>query len=475
MDRIRALIIAIVFGFMSASAASAGWSVGASVGVDTGLFYNDLSSYGTWVEVADYGWVWSPRVAVSWRPYTVGHWVWTDDNGWLWVSDEDYGWAVYHYGRWDLDPSYGWIWVPGYEWGPAWVSWRSGGGYIGWAPLTPRIGFQVGVGFGFGAAHFDNYIDPSYYSFVPQRSFLEGNVSRVVVPVGRNATIVTDTRNVTDYSVSGNRVVNRGLTVAQVQQLSGRSVPRLSTREVSTIGAAHQLRVHGDSVPVFRPNIRRADSKTPPNGRTLSGETLGKNQRNPYEGQRTTQGKSIERSQARGRVNENARTGRADVQQKTEKQQRSVQAQTEKQQRSADRAQQQQLARDRQAREQSRQQLEKRQAFERKDLERVHQQEIKKPPREVPANQLDQRHAQEHQALADRQVQQRQQLEARASRPQSQQRAQNVPQHQQPEARASQPQPQQHAQAPQQTRTASAPRQPAAHEASPKPQSKPKG
>jgi hypothetical protein len=29
----------------------------------------------------------------------------------------------------------GWYWVPGNVWGPAWVSWASGGDYIGWCPL----------------------------------------------------------------------------------------------------------------------------------------------------------------------------------------------------------------------------------------------------------------------------------------------------------------------------------------------------
>jgi hypothetical protein len=33
---------------------------------------------------------------------------------------------------------YGWCWRPGRVWGPGWVSWRAGGGYVGWAPLPPR-------------------------------------------------------------------------------------------------------------------------------------------------------------------------------------------------------------------------------------------------------------------------------------------------------------------------------------------------
>src|SRR5690606_41074587 len=39
-----------------------------------------------------------------------------------------------------------WAWIPGYEWGPAWVDWRSGGGYYGWAPMSPGISVNVNVG-----------------------------------------------------------------------------------------------------------------------------------------------------------------------------------------------------------------------------------------------------------------------------------------------------------------------------------------
>jgi hypothetical protein len=65
------------------------------------------------------------------------------DVGWTWVSYEDFGWAAYHYGRWIRLEDYGWCWVPGYEWGPAWVSWRTGGDYIGWAPLPPAGGGEI--------------------------------------------------------------------------------------------------------------------------------------------------------------------------------------------------------------------------------------------------------------------------------------------------------------------------------------------
>src|SRR6266540_1834756 len=58
-------------------------------------FYNSLSPYGNWVEVADYGWCWQPTVSVinvGWRPYCDrGRWMWTD-CGWYWQSDYSWGW-----------------------------------------------------------------------------------------------------------------------------------------------------------------------------------------------------------------------------------------------------------------------------------------------------------------------------------------------------------------------------------------------
>src|SRR6266550_4873522 len=111
-----------------------------SAGIDihaTADFYQPLASHGAWVDVRPYGRCWHPaHVEVSWRPYSIGHWEWTD-CGWYWVSAEPWAWSAYHYGSWVYDSTYGWIWIPGTEWAPAWVTWREGGDYIGWAPCGP--------------------------------------------------------------------------------------------------------------------------------------------------------------------------------------------------------------------------------------------------------------------------------------------------------------------------------------------------
>jgi uncharacterized protein DUF6600/FecR-like protein len=115
----------------------------------------DLDSYGRWVDVPDYGQVWSPYVAAGWAPYRTGRWVWQPYWGWTWVSYEPWGWAPYHYGRWFLYDS-AWVWWPGpvythryYRpiWAPAYVSFFGFGhggfgfgfgfGSVGWLPIGP--------------------------------------------------------------------------------------------------------------------------------------------------------------------------------------------------------------------------------------------------------------------------------------------------------------------------------------------------
>ena len=96
-----------------------------------------------------------------------------DEDGWLWASDEEWGWATCHYGRWFFDDRYGWVWVPGRDWAPAWVAWRFGGGYVGWAPLPPQVRWNAGVGFRVGDVDFDAWITPRQYVFVPERHFVD--------------------------------------------------------------------------------------------------------------------------------------------------------------------------------------------------------------------------------------------------------------------------------------------------------------
>src|SRR5437588_4738638 len=140
---------------------SIGVAVGVHGAVGVDFFYSNLAPYGYWVDRPSYGWVWVPRhVRHGWRPYSYGRWVYTD-YGWTWVSTEPYGWATYHYGRWYDDLDYGWGWLPGTDWGPGWVDWREGDGYLGWAALPPSVGFSASVGLVFGGGGLS--VDPAAY------------------------------------------------------------------------------------------------------------------------------------------------------------------------------------------------------------------------------------------------------------------------------------------------------------------------
>jgi hypothetical protein len=112
-------------------------------------FQSALAPFGAWDYDTSYGNLWTPAASIvgaGFSPYaTCGHWM-LSEYGWTWASDWNWGWAPFHYGRW-ITRAGRWSWVPGTMWGPAWVSWRSGNGYVGWSPLPPR-GVRV---FGGGA------------------------------------------------------------------------------------------------------------------------------------------------------------------------------------------------------------------------------------------------------------------------------------------------------------------------------------
>ena len=100
-------------------------------------YAGEFERNGQWQYESTVGYVWIPRVELGWQPYSNGRWAWTP-YGYTWVPYERWGWAPSHYGRWGQSASFGWYWVPGRTWGPGWVSWAVGGGYVGWCPLGWR-------------------------------------------------------------------------------------------------------------------------------------------------------------------------------------------------------------------------------------------------------------------------------------------------------------------------------------------------
>ncbi len=176
-------------------------------------FYDELAPYGTWVEDPDYGDVWVPNVDEGFMPYsTSGHWVLTD-YGNTWVSDYPWGWATFHYGRWKFDDYYGWEWIPGRHWGPAWVNWRTGGGYYAWAPLGPGVSLNVSLGD-------DYYIPEDYWVCAPQAYICSPFIYNYYVPRERVVNVIHQTVIISNTYVNNNVTYISGPRPAEIREYS---------------------------------------------------------------------------------------------------------------------------------------------------------------------------------------------------------------------------------------------------------------
>ncbi len=229
--------------------------------VDVSYFYESLSPYGQWFQEPSYGWCWTPYdVSADWRPYSDGHWEYTD-YGWSWAGNESWGWAPYHYGRWFFDDSYGWVWVPGTEWAPAWVAWRTGDDFVGWAPLPPAAGWDASGGLSFANA---NAIPSHEWCFVPRRNVLDVNLRVQVTVVARNVTLFGRSHDATRFEVRDGRPANIGLDVAQVEGSIGRRVPRVKIVDVDRPARGGGQPAGSGAVGFFRPAVRPMPAEQAP-------------------------------------------------------------------------------------------------------------------------------------------------------------------------------------------------------------------
>ncbi len=232
---------------MNTSHAGTSFSFGISV-TSVSDFYEPLGAYGSWIEVRDYGRCWRPAyIGTDWQPYGEGHWVWTD-QGWYWESDEPWAWAAYHYGRWVWDPYYGWVWVPDTVWAPAWVCWREGGGYWGWAPMPPaRFCGRDGLVF------WENISwAPRAFIFVEFHSFCRPIHRHHHLPMDENRRLIHNTVNINNVTIIHNTVINNAPHIDTVRQRVGQDIPT---------GRVDDLWRHGSEQVVQRASLDRA---TPP-------------------------------------------------------------------------------------------------------------------------------------------------------------------------------------------------------------------
>ena len=225
-----------------------------SLNVSFQTFYDELSPYGQWIDYPQYGYVWRPDNRYSnFHPYqSDGHWAWSEQYGWLWVSDYEWGWAPFHYGRWVYDSYDGWLWVPDYEWGPAWVVWRGGGDYYGWAPMSPGISINLYYG--------NRYSVPSnYWCFAPRRYINSPRISNYYLDRGRNTTIINKTTIINNYG--GNRDYVMGPSRNEVERYTTSRIEPVRIRESQRAG---RTIARNNEISIYRPEIRRGSERGAP-------------------------------------------------------------------------------------------------------------------------------------------------------------------------------------------------------------------
>lgn len=226
-----------------------------SYDMDYGDFYDYLAPHGVWVYSRPHGYVWVPRhVSRGWRPYSDGRWLWTD-YGWTWIAREEWGWVPFHYGRWGWDRSLGWFWVPGTVWAPAWVTWRWGDIYIGWAPLPPEVEFVPGIGLR-GPYDFPD----RHWIFIEGRYFQHDDLYRYALPWERNPSALRFSVRKSELALRSRQIFNDGVDIDEVTRLTRTAVARHELEDAKSPG---ENGVSGRSVRLYRPALKKNESARP--------------------------------------------------------------------------------------------------------------------------------------------------------------------------------------------------------------------
>jgi hypothetical protein len=160
--------------------------------------------------------------------------------------------------------------VPGRDWGPAWVSWRTGGDYVGWAPLPPRRAGDIFVDFTpiNSQVDIDFDIGPATYNFIDVRYIGEPVLRERIFATDQNVTYITKTVNVTNITYTNSTVYNYGPDYNILSRYSSRPIQRLSLQRETTVDPATAarskslMRVQGDKLVVAAPQQFQKPAKT---------------------------------------------------------------------------------------------------------------------------------------------------------------------------------------------------------------------
>jgi len=146
--------------------------------------------------------------------------------------------------------------VPDTVWGPAWVTWRAGDIYAGWAPLPPEAEFVSGI----GIRSFDIDFPPHYWVFVNGRHFMDDRLDYYILPYERNYTIIDLTMIGAGIGVRGDRVFNEGIDVDRIRRFTHQEVTRYELRDPNRPGTS---RIEGGNVLIYKPSVSKSQLARP--------------------------------------------------------------------------------------------------------------------------------------------------------------------------------------------------------------------
>lgn len=160
--------------------------------------------------------------------------------------------------------------MPDTEWGPAWVVWRMGDDYCGWAPLPPRARFDFQGWFYFGNSRvsddFEFNLTAEDYCFVPTGNFRDRRPGVHLVP----SVLVEDAYRKTifikkPYGVENGHLVNRGLPVEKILQAIKKPIPTITIvhDDIKPGQPIHRGLVKGNQLLIYKPVISPAVPKDP--------------------------------------------------------------------------------------------------------------------------------------------------------------------------------------------------------------------
>ena len=114
-----------------------------------------------------------------------------------------------------------------------------------WAPLPPLRHGEVNV----GADVVFNRVRPDDFVYVDEHHLVDSDLSHQIHHGRDNVTVINQTRNVTNYTVVNNRVVNRSVDVHNVERVTGKQVQHL---KIASADKAGPTQVRGNEVAVFQ-------------------------------------------------------------------------------------------------------------------------------------------------------------------------------------------------------------------------------